>query len=368
MKITERNNTLVNISNSILKFYDIPTFHNSYDELDKILEKNKNKKLCLILLDGFGKIILEKYKKYCPFLYSHINLDCYSVYPPTTVAATTSLMSGKYPCETGFLGWNQNFKSLNAYINVFINNNKVTKERLETINVQKDILKPTYIVDLINSKYGNDSAKWVSSFDFKKDGKDNFDLFFKEGNKEIKNHKFTYLYSTQPDHNMHTYGTDSIYVKQIIRKLDKKVKKLVHQNKDTLFLIIADHGFIDFENIYLNHDNELLETLKDKDAIFSIEGRFASFEVKEDKLNDFISIYNKKYKDKFILKSKKEIIEEEYFGKGNNHELFDSFLGDYFFLATSTYSLADNDDFSLKAGHAGITDQELELELMIFND
>lgn len=369
MKITEKNNTLVNISNSILKYYDIETFHDSYKKLDDILSKNKNKKLCLILLDGFGKIIYEKYKDYCPFLYSHIKLDGSSIYPPTTVAATTSLMTGKYPCETGFLGWDQNFKDLNKYVTVFLNKDKVTGDDLLNVNVQKDLLKPTYITSLINEKLNKDIAGWISSFNYKKkNGEDDLSKLFEEGNKLLKEKEFLYIYSGEPDHSMHMNSMINENTKKIIVYLNNAIKKLVNENKDTLFILLADHGFIDIETIYLNHDLELLDTLKNKDAIFSIEGRFASFEVKEDKINDFINIYNKKYKDKFILKTKDEIIKEEYFGTGNTHKLFNSFLGNYFLLSNSKYNFASKDSFKLKASHAGITEQELELNVLIFND
>ncbi len=369
MKITDKNNTLVNISNSILKHYGIKTFHDSYTKLDEILSKNKNKKLCLILLDGFGKVIYETYKDYCPFLYSHIKLDGSSIYPPTTVAATTSLMSGKYPCETGFLGWDQNFKDLNHYVTVFLNKDKVTGEDLNNVNVQKDLLKPTYITSLINEKFNKDVTGWVSSFNYKNDkGEDDFNKLFENANKLLKEKEFLYVYSGEPDHSMHANSIKNEITKNMIIYLNNNVEKLVKDNPDTLFILLADHGFIDIENIYLNHDEELLDTLKDKDAIYSIEGRFASFEVKEDKINDFINIYNKKYKDKFILKTKEEILNENYFGEGSVHPLFDSFLGNYFLLSNSKYNFASKDSFKLKATHAGTLPQELELNILIFND
>ena len=89
----------VNFSNSILKHFNAETFHDSYKPLDEILERNKGRKIVLFLFDGFGKQIQEATKDCCPFIYSHGLLDLNTVYPPTTVAATTAVLSGKYPVE-----------------------------------------------------------------------------------------------------------------------------------------------------------------------------------------------------------------------------------------------------------------------------
>ena len=57
-----KTNSLVNLSNSILKKFSCQTFHNSNDEIDRILN-SKGNQVCLILLDGFGKFVMEKYKE-----------------------------------------------------------------------------------------------------------------------------------------------------------------------------------------------------------------------------------------------------------------------------------------------------------------
>ena len=44
-----KTNSLVNLSNSILKKFSCQTFHNSNDEIDRILN-SKGNQVCLILL------------------------------------------------------------------------------------------------------------------------------------------------------------------------------------------------------------------------------------------------------------------------------------------------------------------------------
>ena len=68
---------------------------------------------------GGSKYIQKKLKNFCPFMIDHQRFDMEAVYPPTTVAATTALLSGKYPIETGWLGWTQYFRKSNLYVEMF---------------------------------------------------------------------------------------------------------------------------------------------------------------------------------------------------------------------------------------------------------
>ena len=114
---SEKN--IVNISNSILKHYGVDTFHPSLKELDEKLSSS-SKKICVLLFDGLGKHILKRYASSCPFLLEHVFLDLTSVFPPTTVAATTALLSGRYPKETNWLGWTEQFEEFDSSITMFL--------------------------------------------------------------------------------------------------------------------------------------------------------------------------------------------------------------------------------------------------------
>ena len=55
-------NNLVSVSNSILRHYHIEGYHTSLAVLDQVLDQLNDKKICLVLLDGFGREIQEQYK------------------------------------------------------------------------------------------------------------------------------------------------------------------------------------------------------------------------------------------------------------------------------------------------------------------
>ncbi len=364
---------LVNLSNSILKFYDVPTFHPSLKMVDELLKTRKNKKVCVLLLDAFGKVIYEKYKNDCPFLYSHIYTNFYSIYPPTTVAATNAFLTAKYPNENGFVGWNQYFKDVDTYIDVFINKDPINDKKLD-LNVINDFLKPAFITDLINKKHGKEIATKISSFDKKDEDKhDDFDYFFSKINEELKTKEFIYAYSTEPDHSMHEYGIINEKIKEKIIYLDKKIKELVEANPETLFIVIADHGFIDIKHLKVFEDKELLACLSSRDQkqIFTIEPRFASFNVINE--TKFKEIYNARYKDKYLLFTKKELLNSPILGEVIKEKEINintlNTLGNYFLISFSDSMLVNKNgpDFDMKGTHAGCSLDEMELNLLVFN-
>ena len=90
---------LVNLSNSILKKFGAETTAETLPLADRYLEKD-HRNIVVLLLDAMGTSILEKHLDPNGFFRSHLVSSFDSVYPPTTVAATTSMLSGRYPSVT----------------------------------------------------------------------------------------------------------------------------------------------------------------------------------------------------------------------------------------------------------------------------
>lgn len=91
-------NSILNLINSILKYYNVETKHNGIDFLDEKL-KNNYKNIVLIILDGMGESILNKVVPN-GFFKKNQNTIITSVFPSTTAAAMTTYYSGKPPIET----------------------------------------------------------------------------------------------------------------------------------------------------------------------------------------------------------------------------------------------------------------------------
>ena len=114
------DNCLVNFSNSVLKAFGAETSAPTLKMADKLLEK-EYKNVVVLLMDAMGVSILEKHLSPDGFLRSHLAGAYSSVFPPTTVAATTSMLSGLYPNEHGWLGWDMFFPELEKNVTVFLN-------------------------------------------------------------------------------------------------------------------------------------------------------------------------------------------------------------------------------------------------------
>ena len=146
------NECITNLSNSILKHFNIKTYHNTIDELDKILDKDY-KNVIVVLCDGMGSILLDEMLDKEAFLVKNRIKTITSVYPPTTTAATTSMLSSLNPNEHGWLGWDLYFKKENKTISMFINTIKDTNIQAETYNVARNTFPYESIVSKINKNY-----------------------------------------------------------------------------------------------------------------------------------------------------------------------------------------------------------------------
>ena len=81
--------SLVSVSNSLLKYYNVKTYHPSLKLLDEKLAKNY-KNVIFMILDGMGTDLIEKNLPETSFIRQHISAQIFSVFPPTTTAATTA--------------------------------------------------------------------------------------------------------------------------------------------------------------------------------------------------------------------------------------------------------------------------------------
>ena len=92
-----------------------------------------------------------------------------------------------------------------------------------------------------------------------------------------KENTFTYCYYDEPDASIHKYGTTGKKVKKVIEKLDSGLERLSkHLKEDSIMFVIADHGLIDCETIYLEDYPDIIDQLVLKPTI---ESRCTSFKV-----------------------------------------------------------------------------------------
>ena len=87
-----------------------------------------------------------------------------SVFPSTTVAATTAIGSGYAPLETALLGWDLYFDEIGKNVAVFRNALQKNGESAANFNVAWKYIPYKRIFERIKEIYGKNSTVYVSPF------------------------------------------------------------------------------------------------------------------------------------------------------------------------------------------------------------
>jgi predicted AlkP superfamily pyrophosphatase or phosphodiesterase len=366
LKYPDYGNCLVNFANSLLKKYGVKQYHESLSQLDDLLKHHD--KVVILLFDGMGKFLLKKHLSKGTYLRHNHFTTITSVFPSTTAAATNALLSGRFPIETGWLGWAQYFKEFNGVIEVFNGIDYYNKQPLVTSNQIKGTIGYEDIFTTIKKQNPNLNVNTIWP-DIKPEGVKDLTEFFNRLEELLKNQgpKLIYGYWTNPDLLIHQCGVDHIKVKKSIIDINNEIEKIGKKHADTVFLILADHGLIDVEFITLSKKRNLNKL---PSLLFSIESRATSFIVPIKKHRLFSKLFNRYHGQYFILKTKQQIIKEQWFGLGNPHKRFDDFIGDFVAIATDRYCFVPvlkNKEKHFKAHHAGLTEEEMLIDIMAIN-
>lgn len=330
-------------------------------ELDEVLKTNKYNHIVFLILDGLGSIVLKNNLRSGKFLLKKKVKDLVTIFPSTTAAATTSLLSGKTPLETGWTGWENYLKE-----------------------EQRDIILFTGVDYFTNAPTGISLYKYLPYTYFWQ----NFPVFtrrimpsfdplgvnsFREGLLTLKEQfqkedkSFTYFYWTEPDGIMHDYGTKSNEACYEINSLNKQLEDFYKtMPEDALVVVTADHGQLDVEQINLLEDVELYKMLNRRPAN---DARALSFTVKEEFLEEFPLYFNKHYGEWFTLYKGEDAIQKGFFGDPekfvmNSH--LPDFISDYFAVGISNkyFSYIDMPPL-FKGHHAGMTEEEMLVPLIM---
>ena len=358
IKYPDFNNSLVNIASSIKKRFN-PSLKLNYPSIKLIDDLIKDKKkVVLILLDGMGVNILKGNLKNDDFLITHMVGETTSVFPPTTVAATNAILTGKLPGENGWFGWQQYFKENNHHYVMFKNTDYYTDEVLD------GAIKDKYVD---NYHFGLDlGVKYTVLFPNIVPG-GNCETFSDEIDQIIKITKddeesLTYAYWTNPDGLIHEHGCYNDIIKANLYELTEGLKRLEKAiAKDTIAIVIADHGLIDVSPIDLCFYEDVNKYFTVKP---SLEGRSTIFNVNDK--DNFEKAFNKYFGKWFDLYTTDEFLKMGLVG--DKYDAILPFMGDYISLAKDKYYFMYDgriDAQAMSGHHAGITKDEMMIPIIV---
>ena len=350
---------IVGVNNAIRKYFGKEYYHEPDKTVLSWLNQNQFEHVIVLLIDAMGVSILQKHLDSSSFFLSHLKEELTTVFPPTTTAATTSLRTGKYPNETGWLGWNEYFKEKDDNIVLLMNKSQYTNR------IYPDFSSNTLPVPFLDEEE-NCTSIWPfwNKLNPSKDYKDLLNNIYSK----CKKYKYIYAYWDALDTCIHKTGTCSIEAKKILLEFDQETEQFAKKlPSNTGLVILADHSQIDVTFEYLDDYPDLVDTFKHLPAI---EPRTIAFYIKEDQKNYFVQRFNELYGQSFKLYTHDEVIENCIFGANNNHPRFNEFVGDYLVVATDKVSLSyskTHDHTKLTGGdHAGGLKEEAIIPLILY--
>lgn len=361
IKKPDYSNSILNVTNSILKYYGAGYHHNTLPEVDALLE-NDYKHVMLMVMDGMGTSIIEKILPEDSFLRKHLKKKITSVFPPTTVAATTTLQSGLAPCEHGWVGWTIYYPELGENVDVFPNTKSDGSQAAEYRVAQK--YQPYEAIETRIMETEEVKGYSISPF-----GTYHIDTFEEllAGVEDLcgrDEKNYAYVYWTEPDHCMHEKGWDSDEARCWVERIDRELELLSRKLTDTLILLTADHGHMNSKNVSLTDYPSIMECIE---HMPSIEPRALAFDVKKGMEEQFEREFQKYFGEDFLLYTKQEVVQSQLFGKGEAHERFERSVGDYLAVAVGERTIFNSEeerDFFVGM-HAGMTEEEMIVPLIV---
>lgn len=361
LRYPDYRHSILNLINSIEKYFGVPNDHPTLAIADTILEK-QYRNVVMMVFDAMGSRNLETLLPVNSFLRSHMVQEITSVFPPTTTAATTTLDSGLAPCEHSWLGWSLHFSEVEDNVNIFINTN-YEDVPVADYNVANRYLTYKNVVEKINelSQARAESVSYFGSYhteSYEEILEAVEELCAEEGR------HYLYTYWNEPDSSMHEKGITSKEAAAWVQRINADVEALSSKLQDTVLFIISDHGHINSKNQYIGDFPDILDTLK---WMPSLEPRALAFHVKEGREVEFETNFLRHFGGDFILLPKQAVIDQRLFGSGKAHPRFEEFLGNYLAIAIGEVSL-----FYTRSGaenfigvHAGLTDFEMMVPLIV---
>ena len=377
----------INIINSIKHNFGINdgiTLENK--KIKKIL-LNKEK-VVFILVDAFGwkfyKSVREDSKFFKEIRKRGIEEKITSQFPSTTTAHVTSVITGKDVSTHGFFEWFTYDSKINEVFTPFLFDYEGKEEILPKDNLFKELKENGVSSTIITPSYINNSYYSRELFkDGKVKGYESVEEMFNillQGIKKDKGKNFYYIYYPQIDSIGHEYGMSSykayFEINNFIKALDNFYNNVLDEGvNEGTFILSADHGQMEIKDkIYLNElipniEEYMIKDSKGKSIVPVGYNRDMFLYIKKEFEIYVYELLKEKFKDKGEIYLVKDLIDKGVFI--NPSETFLSRMGNIVIIPYDGYGVwwfeKGKYEISLKGSHGGLTKDEMEIPLLIYN-
>lgn len=192
---------------------------------------DKDKKVVVVLLDGFGynEYKLAKEKGYIPFLSQYYKNTALSVYTPVTNAGYAAMITGQTPNINGVHDRSVREMNVNSIFEYALEKDK------KAILLEGDI------------KILNTEIEPQLHIDSNKDSDTDDEMFESCLNTLTGDYDLIFIHFHGIDDRGHTYGTQSEETLRYIKKVDEYIQK-ISEIWGKSIILTADHGMHDIEN------------------------------------------------------------------------------------------------------------------------
>ncbi|TVP93882.1 MAG: hypothetical protein EA374_08260 [Acholeplasmatales bacterium] len=258
--------SIVNIPTTIMDHYGLAVTHAPLPALTERLAGADH--VVLIVLDGFGLNLLVAHLAQDGFMKRHLLMPLTSVFPSTTTAATTALLTGLTPYESGFLGWFQYFKQYDTYFTTFLGEDYYEPGKAIHLDF-KDLFHRDSFLDKVQAV--NNEIDTYAHFPKPIDpnGYSDRSTGYQALIERLRTHTKTlsYFYAVEPDLTQHKVGPHAKTTATTARVLEKELEQLhAALPPRTCVMVTADHGLTAVEPWPLHDDRLLMRLLEHQPA------------------------------------------------------------------------------------------------------
>lgn len=367
------NHCVVNISATLSQYLGHPTTYKTLPKLENYLGQDY-KNIVFMVIDGMGSRILQKNLPEKSFLRQHQIDELTSVFPSTTVASTTSLISALQPAEHGWFAWSIDFNG--EVIELFRSRNFYTREFTTDPEyaMHKLPYKPFWSYNKTErATYTCCPSRITSKIHAQHDTEfDTVKQMFRQLHKicQKPEKKFVYAYFSEFDSTMHSYGITAHKSRRLLKKINRYLEHLSKKNPDTLFIVTADHGQTEVKGYsYICDDPEIQICLEHP---ISLDPRGACFKIKPNMDSQFCQAFQK-YTTDFTLFTTDELIKRGTFGEFKSHPEYKQLLGDYIAIGNDSAKMLvfqrgaeyHHHTHLYRGTHTGMTANEMYVPLIV---
>lgn len=365
MKIVKPSyqDSLLQVANSTRGFLGLELHHASSNVVDEWIEKENIKQLVVFLVDGMGAKQVERCLDKTGFFSTYRDHVMQSVFPSTTVAATTTIRTGLTPAQTRYLGWHQYQPSVNDSVTMFQSCGYYDESK-----TYPNLIANAYPYQSIVEEANEQGSTCCEIFPFWK-GNKNYTIedICTSTRKALEDHcQYVYSYWDGYDSYMHKHGVYEQGAQTMLQHIEHTIKTMASQLPSYCGLIVlADHGHLDVVEDSLCKYPDLMECFSHYPTL---ELRCINFYIKPEWKIEFAKRFNQYFAQDFQLYSRDEVVSEKLFGNFDSAPTWIEELGDYIAVAISNKILTcgENIDIELKGYHAGMCEDEMEIPLILY--